>query len=559
MLRTRARFLPLRLHMRQFLSRRTVCWLRCLAPALLLGVYAATPMRAQVAADAPPPLRREFRGAWVASVANIDWPSKPGLSAFEQQAELIAMLDRARALRLNAILLQVRPAADALYASKLEPWSMYLTGVEGRAPEPYYDPLTFAVKEAHARGLELHAWFNPYRAKHPSAKGAHARNHVSVKHPSWVRTYDAYEWMDPGEPAVLEHTLQVIVDVVKRYDVDGIHVDDYFYPYPVTKDSVEVPFPDSESYARYQQRGGKLERSDWRRWNVDEFVRLLYKRTKAAKPWVKVGISPFGIWRPGFPAQIKGFDSYEKLAGDSKKWINEGWVDYFTPQLYWPVAQTAQAYPVLLDWWLSENPKKRHMWPGHNSSRAAQGGTWAPSELNDQVRATRATDGTHASGLGATGDIFFSMRSLMPDVSNGRSPVSVGVATQPPPPSAAAAMSGRLLSELYTEPALAPASPWLGATPPATPLARIARDSLSGEQIVHITAPATARWLTVRVLRNGAWTSHVLPKAFTSLVIGAADAAPADRVVVTAVSRNGIESRARTLMTARTPTLTPKR
>lgn len=549
-----SRSLPLpqfRLHMSHMphLSRRFALplWLR--VPALLAGLHVAVPARAQVAPDAPPPLRREFRGAWVASVANIDWPSKPGLSAWEQQAELLVMLDRARALRLNAILLQVRPSADALYASKLEPWSVYLTGVEGRAPEPYYDPLTFAVKEAHARGLELHAWFNPYRAKHTTATGPHARNHVSVKHPSWVKLYGGYEWMDPGEPAVLEHTLQVMVDVVKRYDVDGIHVDDYFYPYPVSKDSVEVPFPDSASYARYQARGGKLGRSDWRRWNVDEFVRLLYKRTKAAKPWVKVGISPFGIWRPGYPAQIKGFDSYEKLAGDSKKWINEGWVDYFTPQLYWPVAQTAQAYPVLLDWWLGENTKKRHMWPGHNSSRAAQGGTWGPNELNDQVRATRATDGTHPSGLGATGDIFFSMRSLMPDAGIGRLPAGVGV--NPPAPSGAAVMADRLLKDLYQEPALVPASPWLGATAPAAPVARLARDSVSGEQVVRITAPATARWLTVRVLRSGTWTSHVLPSGFTSFVIGAADVAPADRVVVTAVSRNGIESRARTITPVR--------
>ncbi|MCA0377458.1 MAG: family 10 glycosylhydrolase [Gemmatimonadetes bacterium] len=514
-----------------------------------LGAQPATPAVAASsrAADAPPAVLREFRGAWVASVANIDWPSKPGLSAWEQQAELIALLDRARALRLNAILLQVRPAADALYASKLEPWSAYLTGVEGRAPEPYYDPLTFAVREAHARGLELHAWFNPYRAKHPSATGTHARNHVSVARPGWVRRYGGFEWMDPGEPAVLSHTLDVMLDVVKRYDVDGIHVDDYFYPYPETRDSVEVPFPDSVSYARYRARGGTLDRSDWRRHNVDEFVRRLYARTKAAKPWVKVGISPFGIWRPGYPESIKGFDSFEKLAGDSRKWINEGWVDYFTPQLYWPIAQQAQSYPVLLNWWLSENTKRRHMWPGHNSSRAAQGGTWGPTELNDQVRATRATVGTHPSGLGATGDIFFSMRSLMPVAGATRSTVSVGVATQPPTPQAAAAMADRLRDELYSEPALVPASPWLGRTAPAVPVARLVRDSLTREQVVVVTPPARTRWLTVRVLRGGAWTAHVLPAAFTRLVVGPLTGPPLERVVVTAVDRNGNESAARTL------------
>lgn len=476
---------------------------------------------AAIALDAPT-IVREFRGAWVASVANIDWPSKPGLSAWEQQAELIAMLDRARVLRLNAILLQVRPAADALYDSPYEPWSAYLTGVEGRAPEPYYDPLAFAVKAAHERGLELHAWFNPYRAKHPSAKGPHARTHVTERHPDWVRRYGQYEWMDPGVPAVLAHTIRVMVDVVRRYDVDGIHVDDYFYPYPDIKDSAEVPFPDSVSYAAYRARGGKLERSDWRRYNVDEFVRQLYARTKAVKPWVKVGISPFGIWRPGYPASVKGFDSYEKLAGDSKKWINEGWVDYFTPQLYWPIAQQAQSYPVLLDWWIGENTKGRHMWPGHNSSRAAQGGAaWGPDELNNQVRATRAA-AANGVGVAASGDIFFSMRSLMP----------------------AAPISDKLSTELYAEPALIPASPWLGKAAPAAPAARVRRDSVSHEFVLRVTPPATARWITVRIRRADRWSTQLLPATFHELALGR-ELAVSDAVVVTAVSRNGIESRPR--------------
>lgn len=509
--------------------------------ALLAAISTATPTAAQTAVT-PPPIAREFRGAWVASVANIDWPSKPGLTAWEQQAELIAMLDRARAMRLNAILLQVRPAADALYDSPYEPWSSYLTGVEGRAPEPYYDPLTFAVKAAHDRGLELHAWFNPYRARHPSAKGPHARTHVSVKHPGWVRRYGQYEWMDPGVPAVLAHTVKVMLDVVKRYDVDGIHVDDYFYPYPEAKDGVEVPFPDSGSYAAYQHRGGTLGVSDWRRHNVDEFVRRLYEGTKRVKPWVKVGISPFGIWRPGYPESVKGFDSYEKLAGDSKKWINEGWVDYFTPQLYWPIAQTAQSYPVLLDWWISENTKGRHMWPGHNSSRAAQGGAaWGPDELNNQVRATRAA-AANALGMASTGDIFFSMRSLMPVAGPARNPVAVGVATQPPAQAAAQAMADKLVTELYPDAALIPASPWLGKTAPPVPTARVSRDSVSGEDVLTVTPGPSARWITVRIARNGTWTSQVLPASFRRLSIGTADSAPADQIVVTVVNRTGIES-----------------
>ncbi len=501
------------------------------ACALLVAPLAA-PLTAQ---DAPPPMQREFRGVWVASVANIDWPSRPGLSAWQQQTELLAILDRVKALRMNAVLLQVRPAGDAMYASTLEPWSAYLTGVEGRAPEPWYDPLQFAVREAHARGLELHAWFNPYRARHPTATGPHARTHLSVTHPEWVHTYGTYTWMDPGEPGVLEHSLRVVLDVVRRYDVDGVHVDDYFYPYPITgPDGAEVPFPDSASYARYRARGGALDRSDWRRHNVDEFVRILYRRTKALKPWVKVGISPFGIWRPGYPASIQGFDAYEKLAGDSKKWLNEGWVDYFTPQLYWPIAQTAQSYPVLLDWWLNENTKGRHMWVGHSASRASAG-TFKRDELNAQIRITRETTQRDSARLRATGDVLFSMKALMPSPDD-----SLG---QRPAP--------HLLRELYTADALVPASPWLGRTRPAAPAATLRRDATSREWVLRLTAGARARWHSVRVQHGATWTSQVLPASQTAVVVGSAELAEAPVVWVSAVDRNGNESSARRVLPSR--------
>ena len=511
---------------------------------LALLASLAAPALAQQAADTPPPIAREFRGAWVASVANIDWPSKPGLTAWQQKAELIAILDRAVELNLNAILLQVRPAADALYDSPYEPWSAYLTGVEGRAPEPYYDPLRFAVAEAHARGLELHAWFNPYRARHPSAKSPHARTHISITHPEFVRTYGKYEWMDPGDPAVIRQTLRVMLDVVKRYDVDGIHIDDYFYPYPeIGKDSVAIPFPDSSSYAAYTKKGGRLARDDWRRHSVDTLIQQIYQRTKAIKPWVKVGISPFGIWRPGYPEQIKGFDSYEKLYGDSRKWLREGWIDYFTPQLYWPIAQTAQSYPTLLGWWLSENVHGRHIWPGHNTSRAAAGaGLWGPDELNAQIRATRMS--------GATGDIHFSMRTLMPVAAVQRDSVLVGVATQPPRQSAAALLTEHLRSELYSAPALIPASPWLGKRVPQPPASAVITDGATGERAVQLLPVAGGKvsWWTVRV-RNGSgvWRTWILPASQTRLVVaGASDMLPL-RVVVTAVDRFGTESAPRVI------------
>ena len=495
--------------------------------------FNATALGAQ--AD-PPLISREFRGAWVASVANIDWPSRPGLSSFEQQAELIAILNRSVALNLNAVILQVRPAADALYDSPYEPWSAYLTGVEGRAPEPYYDPLTFAVDEAHKRGLELHAWFNPYRARHASARGPQARTHINATHADLVRTYGRYQWMDPGEPAVRAQTLRVMLDVVKRYDVDGIHLDDYFYPYPeIGADSAAIPFPDSASYARYVRGGGTLERNDWRRENVNLLIRDIYRRTKALKPWVKVGVSPFGIWRPGSPPTIAGFDSYDKLYADSRKWLREGWIDYFTPQLYWPIAQAAQSYPTLLNWWMAENVKHRHMWPGHNASRAA-GTVWAPDELLEQIRLTRAAN--------AGGDIHFSMRALMPANGVRRDSVLVGVATQPPAQANAAALADRVRAQLYAEPALVPASPWLSTARPARPSAAVRADSATTERVVRLTPGDGKRvaWWTVRVLEGGAWRSWVLPGAQRRLVVSGVGETGPIRVLVTAVDRYGTES-----------------
>jgi uncharacterized lipoprotein YddW (UPF0748 family) len=340
--------------------------------------------------------------------------------------------------------------------------------------------------------------------------------------------------MDPGEPAVRAQTVRVMLDVVKRYDVDGIHIDDYFYPYPeVGPDSVPIPFPDSTSYARYVRGGGALALNDWRRENVNLLMRDIYRRTKAMKPWVKVGISPFGIWRPGNPPEIAGFDAYDKLYADSRKWLREGWVDYFVPQLYWPIAQKAQSYPTLLAWWMSENVMGRHIWPGHNASRAA-GTVWPPDELMEQVRLTRAAN--------AGGDIHFSMRALMPVNTVRRDSVLVGVATPPPTPTNAAALADRLRA-VYAEPALVPASPWLSTTRPARPVARVRTDSASGDRVVRL-APGDSRavaWWTVRALDQGTWRTWVLPGAQRQLVLGSRGSA-APRVVVTALDRYGTES-----------------
>ena len=268
-----------------------------------------------------PSLPREFRGAWIATVNNIDWPSKPGLPITKQKKELTELINAAARLNLNCLIFQVRPACDALYPSKLEPWSEYLTGKMGKAPSPAWDPLAYAINESHRRGLELHAWFNPYRARYKGAKGTPDPNHISRTQPTLVKTYDGYQWLDPAEPAAANHSLSVIMDVVNRYDVDGIHIDDYFYPYP---DSERTSFPDEISW---KKSNSKLSRKDWRRMHINSFIKRIHNEIHKVKPYVKFGISPFGIWRPGYPEQIKGLDAYDELYADARLWLRKGWMD----------------------------------------------------------------------------------------------------------------------------------------------------------------------------------------------------------------------------------------
>ena len=345
-----------------------------------------------------PTARAEFRGAWVASVYNLDWPSKPGLSADRQQAELRGILDRAKSIGLNAILLQVRPSGDALYASKYEPWSSVLTGAQGTSPG--YDPLAFAILEAHARGLELHAWFNPFRAATASS-GSSSSRHVSKTHPEWLRRHGSLLWIDPGEPDAREYVLDVILDVVNRYDIDGVHIDDYFYPYPTKGVS---DFNDAASWSRHGTSRG-LSRADWRRDNINRFVQALYSRVKGAKSSAKVGISPFGIWRPGVPATIEAqLDAYGQLYCDSRLWIQKGWCDYLSPQLYWSIAPAKQSFPVLLKWWREQSAAGRPIWPGIATDRI--GSSRPASEIAAQIALTR-------SGTTNPGHIHWDMKALM--------------------------------------------------------------------------------------------------------------------------------------------------
>jgi uncharacterized lipoprotein YddW (UPF0748 family) len=345
-----------------------------------------------------PAAEREFRGAWVATVYNLDWPSKPGLPAATQKAQLRALLDRAAALKLNAILLQVRPASDALYASSKEPWSEFLSGHAGVSPG--YDPLAFAIQEAHARGLELHAWINPFRAA-IHANDKLPSNHVAKEHPEWVRRFGKQLWIDPGEPAARAYVISVITDIARRYDVDGIHLDDYFYPYPLS--SGDSSFPDESSWDRYGRKSG-LSRADWRRENINDFVRSMYRAVKSTRSSARVGISPFGIWRPGVPATTKaGLDAFGQLFADSRKWVAEGWVDYLAPQLYWGIHPADQSFPVLLNWW-REQSHGTPIWPGIATERI--GKKRSAREIVEQIELTQR-------GTSSPGHIHWSMKALM--------------------------------------------------------------------------------------------------------------------------------------------------
>ena len=481
---------------------------RQLALALLAFVplcgYAATGY--VVSSIQPPSVLREFRGAWIATVANIDWPSKPGLSVAEQKAELIVMMNQAVHLKLNALIFQVRPACDAMYASKLEPWSEYITGVMGQAPSPFYDPLAFAITEAHQRGLELHAWFNPFRAHHPKSWSPITANHISRTHPQLVRKYGKNLWLDPGEPAAQDYSLNVVMDVLKRYDVDGIHFDDYFYPYAEKwANGQEVDFPDDASWRRYSA-SGKLSRDDWRRENVNRFIARTYQSIKAAKPWVKFGLSPFGIWRPGNPSQVRGYDAYAKLYADARKWLNLGWADYFAPQLYWASDAREQSFPVLLEWWAQQNYKQRHLWPGLNAAEA--GGKLKNDEIARQIEITRKRSG-------ASGTILYSFHWLMENRSLANS-----------------------LTTEYGHPALIPASPWLGSTPPNSPSLKV----VSCKPLQVRWTPGKGepvRWWLLQYQTRAGWQAEILSVKQRTRNFMAGDP---QFIAVTALSRSGVTS-----------------
>ncbi|HEY1024690.1 MAG TPA: family 10 glycosylhydrolase [Sphingobacteriaceae bacterium] len=462
-----------------------------------------------------PKASTEFRAAWVATVANINWPSKPGLSTEEQKKEAIALLDFLQQRNFNAVIFQVRPQADALYKSELEPWSYYLTGKQGQAPNPYYDPLEFWIEAAHDRGLELHVWLNPYRAHHVAGKELSEQSIVKRNPELVYKLKEGYWWLDPSKKGTQDHSAAVVRDLVKRYDLDGVHFDDYFYPYPSYNGNED--FPDSASYAEYQHNGGTLSRGDWRRQSVNQFIERVYNEIKAEKKHVKFGLSPFGIWRPGYPESATGFDQHEVLYADARLWLNKGWIDYFAPQLYWKINAPNQSFPELLGWWAQENTLNRHLWPGLN---VGLGGD--EKNIDETINQIMTTRGMLPKSKGA---IHWSIGAL-----TKHDKLATAIAEGP-----------------YKKQALVPPSPWLDNDAPKAP---IANTSIQNDKVTIHWKPENERdafrWVVYYQYGNN-WNYKILNRKERSLDLQqlSADAKSSfrlNRVIVTTVDRVGNES-----------------
>ncbi|HLP37108.1 glycoside hydrolase family 10 protein [Lacibacter sp.] len=347
--------------------------------------------------------KQEFRAVWIATVDNIDWPSKKGIPVDSQKAEFIRILDLHKSNGMNAVIMQVRPATDAFYPSPYEPWSEWLSGVQGKPPSPYYDPLAFMITETHKRGMEFHAWCNPYRADFSMGKASIAPSHITRLHPTWFVEYGGKKYFDPGNKEAQAFVVEVIRDMTERYDVDAIHFDDYFYPYRIA----EKEFPDSVSYQQYKNG---LTKDDWRRSNVDSVIVGLSRMIKQTKPWVKFGISPFGVWRnsdqdPRGSNTKAGQTNYDDLYADILLWLQKGWIDYVAPQLYWEFGHKAAPYEILIDWW-SKNTYGKHCYIGLGIYRAGSSDAWKDSTLIPrQIELLRNTPNMQ-------GMIFFSSKTF---------------------------------------------------------------------------------------------------------------------------------------------------
>ncbi|WP_255298457.1 glycoside hydrolase family 10 protein [Brevibacillus dissolubilis] len=397
--------------------------------------------------------KRQLRAAWIATVVNIDWPTKPGLAVEEQKRQYIAILDDMQRMGMNAVIVQVKPTSDAFYPSEYGPWSQYLTGVQGK--DPGYDPLAFLIEEAHKRNLEFHAWFNPYRISMNDKLANLVPNHPARLHPDWVVSYGGKLYYNPGIPAAKDFVTNSILEVVKKYDIDAVHLDDYFYPYRVA----DVEFPDEATYQTYGA-AQFANKDDWRRNNTDTFVYQLSTAIKQEKSYVKFGISPFGVWRnkavdPTGSDTQAGQTNYDDLFADTRKWAQNEWIDYIAPQVYWNFGFAPAAYEKVTDWWMKQTEGKNiHLYIGQAAYKVnANNEQWAqPNELPNQLTYNLQFDRIN-------GSMFFSAKDLR------RNPLGV---------------ADRLANDIYKHPALVPAMPWLDNEAPKKPKLKTADPTTDG-------------------------------------------------------------------------------
>ncbi|MHA7135143.1 glycoside hydrolase family 10 protein [Oerskovia turbata] len=444
------------------------------------------------APSGPVPRKRELRAMWISSVVNIDWPSAAGLSAEQQKAEYLHWLDVAEQYRLNAVFVQVRPTADAFWPSPYEPWSQYLTGTQGK--DPGYDPLAFVVEESHKRNIEIHAWYNPYRVSMQADPAQLVPEHPARQHPDWVWAYGGKLYFDPGLPEAQEHIQRAILHSVENYDLDGVHFDDYFYPYAVAGQTI----PDAHTYATHGAGFATVE--EWRRHNVDTFVQSISQRIKRAKPWVKFGISPFGIWRNASTdprgSATSGSQSYDMQFADTRKWVTEGWLDYINPQIYWQIGLAVADYAKLVPWWAEVAAQSgTQLFIGEALYKVTSGVFTDPAEMSNHLTFTQQVDADVAPVLG---NVYFSAKHVPDDPQGSMT---------------------RVLEDHYRHPALVPAMPRLGVSPLRVPVLANARRVPEGVRLHwNDTGPQRTRATSFAIYRVEGEARRVDVEDATNLV-----------------------------------------
>jgi uncharacterized lipoprotein YddW (UPF0748 family) len=432
--------------------------------------------------------KKEFRGVWVATVDNIDWPTKGNYSTESQKAEFIRLLDMHQRNGMNAVVVQVRPSTDAFYPSPYEPWSEWLTGRQGRPPAPFYDPLEFMVTETHKRGMEFHAWCNPYRAEFQIGKSSIAPTHITRIHPEWFLSYGDKRYFDPGNPEGRNFVVNVIRDIVRRYDVDAIHFDDYFYPYRIAGKE----FPDDASFSKY---GNGLNKEDWRRSNTDSIIFALSKAIREEKQYCRFGISPFGVWRNSSKDSIgsatkAGQTNYDDLYADIVLWLKQGWIDYVAPQLYWEFGHSAAPYEVLIDWW-GKHSYGKQCYIGIGIYRAGSNAAW-----RDRGQVPRMIDAIRTTP-GIDGAIYFSSKTFEKNP-NG--------------------WNDSLRNHYYRYPAIIPRMTWIDSIAPAAPQLQWQAGTVNAISIINLEKQ---KKLKSFIVYSAAQASDLVPVNIVKVVTAA--------------------------------------